>query len=315
MAYETAAYIVEEGGPAALEKHVEDIQQSGLTIVILGMLHIGWSDPKFPKMKLGDLIYNNYPGWFPDKRGNLLVSEGKFNPTDDPEIAKWPAQVARLKQNSKVHKVLLSLGGAGPPDFTHIQKDLDFGRDPRFTQNIKALKQAVPALDGIDFDCEEGGIELGTFVGLGQLFKDLGLEITFCPYMEPQLWQERMQAMKGGLINVSCWNLQCYAGGGGNRRDLSDWLAALANVVGPHDAPRYLVPGLAVKSATDTFPERDRFCPSQVESTVAGWKDPELGGVFLWTYDALKPSNSGDCGGTNKLVNYIEAIKQGMNSA
>ena len=200
---DSVAYIVVKGGPAELENYIEDIQQSGLTIAILGMIHIGWSDPNTPKMKVGDLIYNDYPGWPTGKRGNLLVSEGKFNPGNDAEIAKWPDQVARLKQNSKVVKVLLSIGGAGPEDFTHIQTDLDGGRDPRFTNNIRALKRAVPALDGFDFDCEEWGIEIGTFVHMGELFKELKLMMTFCPFDDVVAWQGRMAAMQDGQMTVS----------------------------------------------------------------------------------------------------------------
>lgn len=286
MAYESVAYIVDSGGPAELEKHIQDIQQSGLTIAILGMLHIGWSDSKFPKMKVGDLIYNNYPGWFPDKRGNILVSEGKFNPTGDPEIAKWPAQVARLKQNSKVRKVLLSLGGAGPTDFTHIQNDLNSGTDPRFTKNITALKQAVPALDGIDLDCEEGGITDTTFVNLSKLFFGLKLEVTFCPYWDPDTWKNRMVAIqKQTGLNVAFWNLQCYSGGGGNLNDLQPWIDALNAVVGNNGAS-YLVPGLPVAGVGDVD-SGEWQCPNQMMNTVHGWANPNLLGVFFWKYDGI----------------------------
>lgn len=282
---ESVAYIVGKGGPAELEKSLADIQQSGLTTAILGMLHIGWSDPKFPNMKLGDLIYNDYPGWFPDKRGNILVSEGKFNPTNDPEIAKWPGQVAQLKQNSKVSKVLLSLGGAGPLDFTHIQNDLDFGKDPRFTRNITALKQAVPALDGIDFDCEESGIVDQTFVNLAALFQRLNLEVTFCPYWDSGTWLQRMQAIfqQTGVI-VSSWNLQCYAGGGGNLDNLKPWIDALDTFFGPGKGASHLVPGLVVAGEGDVG-SGDWQCPNQIRATIKGWNVPSLQGVFLWTYD------------------------------
>lgn len=283
---ETVAYIMVKGGPAELENCVDDIRESGLTIAILGMLHIGWSDPKYPKMKVGDLIYNDYPGWPTGKRGNLLVSEGKFNPGNDPEIAKWPAQVARLKQNnSKVRKVLLSIGGAGPPDFTHIQNDLDLGRDPRFTQNIRALKQAVPALDGFDFDCEEFGIEVGTFVNMGELFSGLGLMMTFCPYTDVDTWGERMAVLQARGMTVSWWNLQCYAGGGSNLNDLQPWIDALSQVTGGMGASR-LVPGLPVAGVGDVSPDEWQ-CPNQMFNTLAGWNQPNLRGVFFWKYDGI----------------------------
>lgn len=279
---ETVAYIVVKGGPAELQNHIEDIRKSDLAVAILGMLHVGWSDPEYPKMKPGDLIYNDFPGWPTGKRGNLLVSEGRFNPDNDPEIAKWPAQVAQLKQNPKGFKVLLSLGGAGPLDFTHIQNDLDFGRDPRFTRNMRALKQAVPALDGIDLDCEEGGIEIGTFAGLGALCKELRLEITFCPYSDPDLWARRNAAVQGQGIPVRWWNLQCYAGGGTNINNLQPWIDALKPFAGV-----FLVPGLAVAGGTDVSAS-DWQCPNQMRDTIIRWnRTTGLVAVFLWKYDGI----------------------------
>jgi hypothetical protein len=69
MPYNSVAYVREAGGPGELQKHVTDIQGSGLTTVNLAMLHIG--DPKMlhpadpykdtSTMELGDFIYNDYP--------------------------------------------------------------------------------------------------------------------------------------------------------------------------------------------------------------------------------------------------------------
>jgi hypothetical protein len=79
MPYNSVAYVREAGSPRELQKHVTDIQASGLTTVILGMLHIGDPEMLHPAdpekdcrtMKLGDFIYNDYPA-------NLIVREGKF---------------------------------------------------------------------------------------------------------------------------------------------------------------------------------------------------------------------------------------------
>ena len=74
MPYNSVAYVREAGGPGELQKHVTDIQGSGLTTVMLAMLHIGDPEmlhPADPKkdtktMELGDFIYNDYPA-------NLIV--------------------------------------------------------------------------------------------------------------------------------------------------------------------------------------------------------------------------------------------------
>jgi hypothetical protein len=92
-------------------------------------------------MKLGDLIYNDYAS-DPKKgmRGNLLVSEGRFNPNNDPVIAAWPAQVAQLKKQGSVSKVLISVGGASNViyDFRTIEEMFRTGKAGLLKQNIAA---------------------------------------------------------------------------------------------------------------------------------------------------------------------------------
>jgi hypothetical protein len=117
MARNTAAYIWNEGGPGSIEKHIADIQASGLRTVILIALHVGRKMSEYPDMKIGDLIYNDYPQ-------NLLVSGGVFNPNKSPAIAAWPKQIAQLKDRGSVSKVFISVGGDERfvYDFRTIQK-------------------------------------------------------------------------------------------------------------------------------------------------------------------------------------------------
>ncbi len=311
MPYNPIAYVREAGAPGELGKHVADIQGSGLVTVILGMLHIG--DPEKDKtMELGDFIYNNYPA-------DLIVRGGKFNPNGTQAIKDWPAQVAQLKQQGSVSSVFLSIGS--PPkywkDFGAIEKMFKAGNADLLKQNIVALKEAFTiggrcTIDGFDIDCEEEyDIRPDTVPDFCEILFAQGFQVTFCPYRSPDWWQPRMQTLWDKGRYVSGWNLQCYAGGMGNWQDLSSWLEALASVVGKEKAPRYLVPGFAVKSATDVCPKSDRICPSEVERRVAGWKSLELGGVFLWMYDSLNETNSSMCDGKNTLTEYVKAIKQG----
>ena len=156
--YNTAAYFWNEGGPGSIQKHIADIQASGLTTVILIALHVGRKMPEYPDMKIGDLIYNDYPQ-------NLLVTGGKFNPNNSPAIAAWPAQVAQLKQQGSVSKVFISVGGderyrcrTSGPSKTCSRHSMA----GTLKENIAELKAAftingVCAIDGFDIDCEEGG--------------------------------------------------------------------------------------------------------------------------------------------------------------
>jgi hypothetical protein len=106
--HEIAAYYEGKLGPGQIGNYEKFIRESGLTIPILGLLHIGRPEIKNPirDQKLGDLIFNDYPE-------DLLVGEGQFNPLNRQDVAQWPDQVASLKQRSSVKKISISIGGQG----------------------------------------------------------------------------------------------------------------------------------------------------------------------------------------------------------
>ena len=185
-------------------------------------------------------------------------------------------------------------------------------------ENFAALKAAFTVngacvIDGIDLDCEESVTEKSIIAFCQILFK-LGFEVTFCPYTNQGFWQDCMQALWNDNMKVSWWNLQCYAGGAGNRYNLKSWINTLAAVVGQDAAPSYVVPGLAVQGAgtgEDQCPTGD----SSIESTFAGWrKDYALPGGFLWMYDSIV-SNTQPCSGSVPgLADYVAAINDGLNA-
>lgn len=306
MAYNSAAYCSGDLGPGNIQNRISDIQGSGLTTAILWAVHIG--RPEISGQKYGDLIFNNYPD-------DLFVSAGKFDPNDVSTIAAWPGQVAQLKQNSSVSKIFFSIGGWGVKDFETIQFMLNNGMSDKLTANLKALQTAFTVngtcvIDGFDLDCEEY-VDQSTIVGFCRIVFGLGFAVTFCPYMNQEFWQGSMQTLWNDGHKVSWWNLQCYAGGGGNRTDLSPWIAALAAVVGKEAAPSYLVPGLAVAGS-----ESDGQCPTGQDSictTFAGWSGLGLPGGFLWMYDSIV-ANPGACGGQANLASYVSAINNGLSN-
>lgn len=314
MDYNIAAYVWNMGGPGKIEENILPLQVSGLTTVILFGIHIGREMDEYPKMKVGDLMYNDFDP-------NLLVSCGEFNPNKCPAIAAWPAQVAQLKQQGSVSKVFLTLGGDDRSvyDFRTIQNMFKTADGKKTLEdNIVALKNAftvngVCGIDGFDFDNEEDGIDVQTFILLGQLLFRLGFEVTFCPYKDINDWTARMQALWDLGMKVSWWNLQCYAGGRDNRRDLSPWISALEEVVGQGNGPSYLVPGLAVKGVSDVK-DNERQCPDEMGSTFKGWKNPQLAGGFLWKYDALV-ENYQLCGGFNTAQRYVKEINEALTNS
>jgi hypothetical protein len=307
--YDSAAYCSGNLGPGNIASHIADIQGSGLVTAILWAVHVG--RPSIAGQQYGDLIFNDMP--------NLFVSAGKFNPNNDPAIAAWPAQVAQLKQQGSVRRVLFSFGGAVPwvEDFTTIQYMLQNGMAGVITENIAALKAAftfdgVCVIDGFDIDNEED-VDASTIVQFCQILFQQGFTVTFCPFQDPGLWQGYMQTLWDQGMKVSAWNLQCYAGGHWNRSNLAPWIAALAAVVGNEAAPSYLLPGLAVAGAQDT---NDGQCPTgnnSICTTFATWSSLGLPGGFLWTYDWIIASPT-LCSGQNKLSAYVAAINDGLNN-
>jgi hypothetical protein len=317
MPYNSVTYIREAGGPGELEKHVTDIQGSGVTTVIVGMLHVGCPRDSDPGMQLGDFVYNDYPQ-------GLLVRGGKFNPNGSQAIKDWPGQVARLKQQGSVQNVFLVVGSPPEywPDFETMQKMFAEGKADLLKQNLVALKEALTidgrcAIDGFDIDCEESldqGIQ-DTVVRFCKMVFELGFKVTFCPYQVggESWWQDCMQTLWDQGMKVSWWNLQCYSGGFWNLNKLQPWIDALGKVVGG-DGAAYLVPGLAPAGEEDVG--GDVHCPSgsgSFETIAAGWHNPKLGGMFLWRYDPLAlAKNQGLCGGQNNLKNYVKAINDGL---
>ncbi len=308
-AYITAAYCSGALNPDRIKAHPSDIQQSGLTTVILFALHIGGAG------RWGDFTFNE-PRW-------LFVSQGVFNPMKDSAIGDWRQHIVELKQRGSVTKIFFSIGGWDTTDFTAIQQMLKAKQADLLRTNFNVLKQAFTVggacvIDGFDLDKENEEIDEDTIVSFSQILFDLGFEVTFCPYRDRKWWQSCMKKLWDQNHKVSWWNLMCYAGGSKNRDHLARWIDTLAAVVGQNNNPAsYLVPGLAVK----TTPESDSNgqCPTgndSIESTFAQWKAFGLRGGFLWSYDDIVDSSGkGFCPGqADDLKAYVSAINSGLRS-
>ena len=310
---EIAAYCLGKLGPGEIEKYSGFVRKSGLTVPILGFLHIGRPDIG---QSYGDLIYNGY-------EDGLLVSNGQVNPRNRPEIVAWPKQVAQLKQDSSVRKIFLSIGGQGYDnifDFRTIEYMLNNGLAGVLEMNFGMLRGMFRtetgdyAVDGIDLDCEED-VDPETIVSFSKMLFDLGFEVTFGPYRYMSFWKECMQQLWTKGHKVSWWNLQFFDGGYNNRPNIRLWLQSLADVVG-NDAPgSYLMAGVAAQGAG----QANGQCPTGgggVEESFANWRemDLDLRGGFLWNYDVIN-ENSGKspCGDASAgLRDYVQAVTRGL---
>jgi hypothetical protein len=110
---------------------------------------------------------------------------------------------------------------------------------------------------------------------------------------------------------VQWWNLQCYAGGGGNVP--SQWIQAIINYprplgITPAQAQSYIIPGYAVWSQGG-----GGDCPSGIKSTFCGLN---VAGGFLWnTGDLFNNEGSNGCGPGVPMTPaaYSQAMYEGLN--
>lgn len=330
-------------GPGDTGKYLPILRTSGANILINWALHIGRTSLR--PQQWGDFVFNSgYP-----QKSYPFISNGRFNPYNNPAIQAWPNDLASLKQGGSVGKIFFSIGGQGDPvfDFTTALYMLDNGMTDVLRKNFTALRNNFPAIDGIDLDCEEFGftpsdypddypihdpnrVGTSTIFQLCQILFDLEFEVTFCPYESRDEWQQSMQLLSKAGRTVSWWNLQCYSGGNGNRREIGNWLKTIGAVRLPNGSPiglnagAYLVPGLAVQNQDPAWQPNNPQCPAgpggmcdtfanmNLQGRSAGYND--LAGGFLWNFEAIV-SNTLKCGNSiPSPKDYTTAIINGLNN-
>lgn len=272
---------------------IDNIKASGFSTVLAWSVHVSATN--------ADLTLND----------TLIVTDGTY--VGD---SSWPGLLAQLKTGTtSVNRLLFSVGsGGGPTDFTNIQTLITrfgTGSDSPLYKNFAKLLEVIPSIDGIDFD-DEDLYDQDTIVQFSLMLKAIGYQqITFCPYMEMSFWAgclKELQAEAPGL--VTAYNLQCYAGGGGNVYALPQWIDSIAPVLGP-GAAHFILPGLWSRNGTGCTSGE---CPDQMQTQYAGWKSLGIGGGFIWRYDdIIDCENSGSCsGGPITPAAYAEAIINGL---
>lgn len=267
------------------EAVIDDLKGSGFTTVIAGAVHVH---------KNGDLIYND----------PTFVRGGKYvGPS------AWPGQLADLKQSgSFVNRLLFSIG-APFSDIQTLIKSQGTGPDSILYKNFAALKSAIPTIDGIDLD-DESLYDQSTTVQFSRMLNTLGYQVTFCPYMEMGFWVDCLHELNTNSPDtVTGFNLQCYAGGGGNTPQ--PWIDAIQAKMGSgFDAKGFVFPGLWCRNGTGC---NDGDCPVDIQSQIANWKPQGIQGGFIWLYEDIQQCEaSGVCSGSMDSKAYAQAIEKGL---
>src|SRR5689334_9660029 len=280
-----------------LQGYASDLSSSDFTTGILWAMHVNAS---------GDFIYNG---------GAPMISGGQLQSG----LSDLPGLLSTIKGGT-VNKLLFSIGGwTCESDFVHIGSLINqygIGSANPLYQNFQALISQL-YIDGIDLDLEADSSPppyghpysyyTDTVVQLTQMLNGLGLEVTFCPYTASNFWLKCMaeiyQQNQQQLVNW--WNLQCYAGGGGNTQ--TQWVGYIQNYGSPlgiSDPAAFVVPGYSTPD-----------CPSTIESNFSNSQIMCAGiqGGFIWNYGGIvEDISSQTCAPNNSSQDYADAIINGI---
>jgi len=265
--------------PASNRAQLKALKQSGFTTVILWTLHVDTH---------GTLVYNDTP----------IAKDGAFLNTFD----YLPDLIADLTTGGSVQNVLFSIGSWGVDDFQNVQTLLSTSDGARhLKRNFSALAAALP-IGGFDFD-DESLYSSSTDAQLTEILCGGNtMIVTYCPYANQSAWNGALQQVYGWDQqqnpplgqSVQWWNLQCYAGGGGNQP--LAWAKALPTNAGIADPQAFIVPGF---SAAQT--------PAAIQKEFAQLAGTGITGGFIWNSSAI-------FSGSYTPQQYAQAIIDGLAS-
>lgn len=275
--------------PAAV---VAAITGSQLTTPILALFHVNCSAETCPNGQSppgsedADITFND----------TLIVRGGQY--VGD---SSWPATIKSLRAG-QVTQIFASFGGYGVPDYTRIgalMAKYGTGSSSPLYQNFACLQKTL-GIDGIDFD-DEDSYNRETVVEFATMLLGIGLEVTFCPYMNLSFWSACVDAL--GASKVSWLNLQCYAGGKFN--DPGNWtgigVPVVAGVCANCCCPNTTCSSQQVNEVYSLWTTGQGSVSSACwQGTASGAVN--LAGGFIWTYADI----------ANSLPAYIDAMAAGL---
>ena len=249
--------------------NITEIKNSGFSEAVVWNIFVNSS---------GDLNFNDE---------FLLCSGGSY--VGASTHSDFAGNMAILKQGT-VKRVTFSIGSSDVGVFQNIRDLINSqgtGSGSILYRNFHALKNAIPALDAIDFD-DENCFDQSTMTQFAVMLGNLGYKVTLCPYNNSSFWTNvasQVNSQRPGTIDGI--HLQCYAGGGGN---------VPGGVWNFGGVPVY--PGLWDKN----------FSPSGVQSQMSTWQSQYgIAGGWIWIYD--------DFVGNGLAAQYASAINNAIGIA
>ena len=245
------------GGPlySYAGTHRDMIRASGFTTIVLWTIHVHGD---------GDLVLNDHK----------IVDNGVYVGR-----AAWPAEVAAFKTgDTSVNRIEIAVGSWGVADFETIESLIaaqGAGPTSILYKNFQTLRNALPSIDAVSFD-DESNYDVNSTVTFSVMLRDLGYQISLCPYMRSSFWKsvyDNVNSLRPGTVDRV--DLQCYAGGGGNN---------------PGTWNNYFN-GLKVTPGLWCYPNSPNgYTPAQVETKMTEWRGAyNIAGGFMWLLDDMLP--------------------------
>ncbi|QRN55326.1 hypothetical protein [Dyella caseinilytica] len=271
------------GGPIYknLNNNITELSNSGFTEVIVWSIEVS---------STGNLNFN---GEFP------LVTNGAY--VGNQTYPDFPSNLAALK-SAGVKRITFSIGSSNYGDFEDISALVNStgsgggtGPNSILYKDFQALKKAIPSLDAIDLD-DENGYDASTTEAFAVMLGNLGYHVMPDAYTSASYWTSLVTSINTALPGtVDGVHLQTYSGGSGNS-PCSGWNFG--------SVPVY--PGIADSSVSGGV------SVSGAQSTVGGWEQQcSITGAFLWLYDDV----AGQTYGSESLTAaYAGAINAGLSS-
>ena len=178
--------------------------------------------------------------------------------SDITSLKQWPTNIRRID---------ICIGGWGNESYSRIQSLVNSqgtGSGSILYRNFKALKDAIPVIDGVNND-DEHCYDVASAAGFHIMMSDLGYKTSLAPYMNRSYWENlatRINSARPGACDRVM--VQCYDGGAGNNP--CDW----------H------INGLPLYAGRTNYQSSMEESISQMQS----WKDNcGVSGGFVWVYN------------------------------
>ncbi|MBO8446878.1 MAG: RICIN domain-containing protein [Bacteroidetes bacterium] len=178
--------------------------------------------------------------------------------SDITSLKQWPTNIRRID---------ICIGGWGNESYSRIQSLVNSqgtGSGSILYRNFKALKEALPVIDGVNND-DEHCYDVASAASFHIMMSDLGYKTSLAPYMNRSYWENlatRINSERPGACDRVM--VQCYDGGAGNNP--CDW----------H------INGLPLYAGRTNYQSSMEESISQMQS----WKDNcGVSGGFVWVYN------------------------------